>query len=160
MSTAEQFGFIKPVGTDLISLGDNAISTNADVTALQLTRAIEGTGPRNITTLFEGGTSAGTVMLYRIGGIVYLSVYNYGYQGSTSFYTLPVGFRPPTDVLVSQPFFGLSGNNQDPGERVIIGAESTGTLRPFNLAAQTSIYGSFDWPTREPWPTTLPGTAM
>lgn len=36
MATAEELGFIKPTGIDYIKNGDNAISKNADVTALEL----------------------------------------------------------------------------------------------------------------------------
>ncbi|AYN56802.1 tail protein [Arthrobacter phage Adaia] len=108
---------------------------------------------RNITNLWDGGAGGGTVTLTRTGNMVELSVY-----GSTAtaeiikLNPLPAGFRPPTNRIFGDPFYGSSSA----AERALI--YSTGRIDVFSTTEGANIYGALSWPTKDPWPTVLPGT--
>lgn len=150
MTTAEQFGFIKPIGTDLISLGDNAISTNADITA----KLANVHGPYDLKPFWEGaGTAAGTINLYRTGGIAQLVIYNVPVTTTASIKlasgVIPVGYRPPINILYSNVIYGE--NPPQHTERVI--QYANGALSIFDASVGNTIYGSWSWPCNENWPT-------
>ncbi|MFJ2318453.1 hypothetical protein ACIOTN_17325 [Glutamicibacter sp. NPDC087661] len=109
---------------------------------------------RNITALWDGGTGGGNVTLARTGNTVTLNVY--GTTSSTEYIkynAAPLGFRPPSNSMHFNPFYGTASTSA----RLLV--YSNGRIDLLSNTAGVTLYGTVSWPTNDPWPTALPGTA-
>lgn len=124
------------------------------------------TGWRNISGLTGTAvTSVGQILMCRSDNLVsvHISALNLITSGTAvTFLTLPLGFRPTQLGNPSYPFrVGVVGD-------IVAGATlrhvspigSTGETRVLNAVAGVAYEGSLQWRTNDPWPTSLPGTAV
>lgn len=109
------------------------------------------TGLRDITALSTVPVTAGTITMQRVGHLGYLSFEGVKFSTSSSGVVLvvPSGLRP-----AQIPTFQLEG--------VVNRGQITlyGNVQIYNWTAGQPIYGSFTYPIADPWPTSLPGTAV
>lgn len=109
------------------------------------------TGERDISSLFTAGGTHGGFTLRRVGQICTLTLYNWSppSNGSGVIALLPIGFRPA--VTYGVPAQGLSSRIQ---------VTSAGNVQAYNWTSAASVVASIVWATSDPWPATLPGTAL
>lgn len=118
------------------------------------------TGVRNIYALLEGATfTGGRVEVIREGNDVELTIYGITPGASVAdgnvALRMPSGFRPPSYQLFPYVWYGTT---IDAGNRALI--SGGGALQVYGWEAGRVIYGRLSWKTSDPWPTTLPGTAV
>ncbi len=117
------------------------------------------TGSRNLTSLLLNGfaeaSNFGRVRLSRIGNLVELSLrFDSRAKTSDTFLDVPVGFRPITEYATFRMTDAL--NPFSSGYMDLF--QDRDRLRTNVSSAFASSTAS--WFTRDPWPTTLPGTAV
>lgn len=145
--------------TDVPGLYDTVdVGIEARLAALELMS--RSTGPRDITAEFPevemlGGQ--GGITLSRTGALVQIVLYGVRVpDAASSFhhlsYRLPVGFRPPSGVLLMVPL--LQGNTTSIRFRVT----SSGQMTVYDHDGATLLYGSVTFSTENAWPAPLPGT--
>ena len=172
----EQYGTGSPEGVVTAPVGtyytDTAITngamrwakkTGTGNTGWQVTEG--DTGWRDVASLLANGwtATAGALTLARRGGTVTLASNHNGLnpaaKTSSVFMFLPSGFRP-LPFLSSPLNYRAIGNGFESGSetpRKIV-AQSDGALT--QATATSTITFSITWSTGDPWPTTLPGTAI
>lgn len=114
------------------------------------------TGTRNITALVSAidPIAAGTVLLFRRGGDVFLELQGVRFVTDSASAThtlaglLPTGFRPRGTVRLRGPY----------GDGFV--APGVGGDLSIVTGISGSVYSLFQWSTYDNWPTTLPGTAV
>lgn len=94
----------------------------------------------------------GTAILRRVGVLVKLELRDLVLAGSDSILTIPSGFQGDYS-----PNYGLVGRT---GGRVPVYFTLSGSSLAQNGAATGTGYASLMWTTNDPWPTTLPGSAI
>lgn len=110
------------------------------------------TGLRDVTSLFSASIpTAGGAYLQRVGGNAYLTFegITFAANGSGTPLIIPTGFRPSR--IFPMPMEGLSFRAQ---------ITQYGNVQLYSWTANKAIYGTLAWPVSDPWPTSLPGTAV
>jgi hypothetical protein len=124
------------------------------------------TGLRDVTTLidtstytFPGGVPSGyAAYLRRNGNMVHFSLRStviLANSSGTPMITLPVGYR--ADATVTAVALLEAGPTPTP---TAIQANPTGTVRAWHSGNTGVMTANLFWTTNEPWPTTLPGSAV
>lgn len=119
------------------------------------------TGVRNIASLVTNGWTIENVKLRRVGGTVFFSAYNVNPAAKTaeSALILPAGFHPSPGYTGNMAFPVRASTMNGLGWLTI--HSSTKAVVPEQ--ATPSFVGtifSVQWHTDDPWPTSLPGTAV
>lgn len=116
------------------------------------------TGIRNLATILENGWTASNAKLRRFGDRVTLTVYNLSGTSSTTttFYTLPVGFRPGGNTYL--PVYTTAPGSTS----VVIAQAADGALKlPTGVTLiGGAAYTEVSWTTTDTWPAALPGSAI
>lgn len=111
------------------------------------------TGLRSVTSLFGGTPTGGNILIRRVGYEVELNIYGVSFASiPSSFWTLPVGFRPDHHRLFAASSYTASG------ARFII-SQSAGTIQLISGVTGTAYYVVLRWQTRDPFPSVYPGTS-
>lgn len=115
---------------------------------------VSDSGVRNISSLWDAGSTGGVVHLRRVANTVFLNVYGVTMTGTASVLTLPVGFRPDHHRLIpSVSYPGGSGN------RATLSSTS-GVVQLLGYTGGVAQYLTLSWPTSDAWPSVLPGVAV
>lgn len=116
--------------------------------------AMPTTGDRDITSLIVGTVIGGALSLSRVGPFVTLNVAELqtAESGSRRICDLPAGFRP-----------GVKMNDEwtnRGSERGYLDIYASGAVWGGSNTAQAKYSRVLTFPTRDSWPTSLPGTAI
>ncbi|MHA7293701.1 hypothetical protein [Arthrobacter sp. HLT1-21] len=113
------------------------------------------TGRRNIETNLSAHTGT-NAYLRRNDNTVQLNIYGVSFTDlAVPVYTLPAGFRPDYHLLDNGPVH----IGQTTACRTII-SFTAGSLTILGGTNGTPVYRQYIFQTNDPWPTTLPGTAV
>jgi hypothetical protein len=115
------------------------------------------TGWRDITALQVNGWAFTTIQLHRNGSHCTLRgvwpITADDGKTSDTFYTLPSGYR--SSLLLDQPV-----RNPSTVAGPFIRINVAGSLQALSPSSASTVYFSITWVTTDPWPSTLPGTAI
>jgi hypothetical protein len=112
------------------------------------------TGLRDITAIGGVDGAGGNVYLSRTGNTVQLHMYGRTLTAAANTLTLPTGFWPDQSSLWGNPFYPSNAGN-----RILI-SSVTGIVQSFGQSTGAASYFRLSWRTGQPWPTSLPGTAV
>lgn len=113
------------------------------------------TGWRNITANLLNGWAGGTIYLRRVGSVVTMRLTGTSGANKTAvdFIGMDLGFRPLATTRV--PFCATSTTVS-----VLEYSPTTNAWRSANTDNLGSNFSEINWTTTDPWPTSLPGTAV
>lgn len=117
------------------------------------------TGERDIT----GGVTpyvSGSIRISRAGTLVQLELDGLIFQSAAASFIqltgfIPAGFRPASSYVWANT---VARSSQETVSAMRV--SKYGEMTVYGVAANETQYGLFLWRTTEPWPTTLPGTAV
>lgn len=118
------------------------------------------TGWRDLTPLLANGWTAQWMRIRRVNNTATLQFLNVGGADATTdtIFTLPIGFQPSTGGYhLGLPFADSAPNNLS---YIRIGGINFMLIKGRAAPYSTSVMSTVSWDVYEPWPTTLPGTAV
>lgn len=121
------------------------------------------TGWRDISTMLNSDYTSTKVTIRRYQHMVTVnfdSVKSVTESGHSIWLTPTGGFKPDVSNGIGNLRYALASDLNGGNTKVISPETNSGGIRFLSYTKDTALNGSFTYFTRDPWPTTLPGTAI